>query len=80
MSCENCFKGTELPGTPSGKMVGDAYLAAGPSDGAARQYKTGIVLLTDIFGLPLKNCKIMADILAQRLGVDVWVPDLFDGA
>jgi hypothetical protein len=80
MSCENCFKGSELPGIPSGEMVGDAYFAAGSSEAVSERKKTAVVLLTDIFGLPLKNSKIMADTLAQRLGVDVWVPDLFAGA
>ncbi|KAI0030257.1 dienelactone hydrolase endo-1,3,1,4-beta-D-glucanase [Vararia minispora EC-137] len=81
MSCENCFKGSELPGTPTGTMVGDAYFAASPAGEAASedQKKTAVVLLTDVFGLPMKNCKILADILAQRLDVDVWVPDVFDG-
>jgi carboxymethylenebutenolidase len=79
MSCENCFKGSELSGTPSGEMVGDAYFARS-SEAAAEHKKTAVVLLTDIFGLPLQNSKIMADTLAQRLGVDVWVPDLFAGA
>ena len=39
-----------------------------------------IVVLTDIFGLPLQNCKIIADALSERVGCDVWVPDLFEGA
>lgn len=38
-----------------------------------------IVVLTDIFGLPLQNCKIIADALSARVGCDVWVPDLFNG-
>jgi len=58
-------------------MVDGAYLAAGPAEG---NKKAAVVLLTDIFGLPLKNSKILADIFAERLGVDVWVPDLFAGA
>lgn len=78
MSCENCFKGSELPGEPSGSIVEGAYLSSAPSttsDGTKR----AVVLLTDIFGLPLKNSKLQADKLAKELGVDVWVPDLFAG-
>ena len=46
---------------------------------AQSKKKFAIVLLTDIYGLPLGNCKLMADRFAQELGCDVWVPDLFDG-
>ena len=81
MSCENCFKGSELPGEPSGSMVDGAYLAASPNRAATpEEPKRAVVLLTDIFGLPLKNSKIQADKLAQEIGVDVWVPDIFAGA
>ena len=41
--------------------------------------KRAVVMLTDAFGLPLKNCKIMADMFAERLDCDVYVPDIFDG-
>ncbi|VDB91760.1 unnamed protein product [Peniophora sp. CBMAI 1063] len=78
MSCENCFKGSVLPGEPSGSIVDGAYLAASPTP-AADGTKRAVVLLTDIFGLPLKNSKIQADRLAKEIGVDVWVPDLFAG-
>lgn len=77
-SCDNCLKGYELPGEPTGSIVPEfngAYLAKGPEG----YTKRAIVYLTDIFGLPLKNSKIMADELAKRLSCDVWIPDLFDG-
>ena len=57
-------------------MVNDAYFHAGPEGAPTR----AIVLLTDIFGLPLKNSKLIADELSQKVGCDVWVPDLFAGA
>ncbi|KZV76146.1 dienelactone hydrolase endo-1-3,1,4-beta-D-glucanase [Peniophora sp. CONT] len=79
MSCENCFKGSELPGEPQGSLVDGAYFRAAAAPTAEGEPKRAIVLLSDIFGLPLKNCKIMADQLSERVGVDVWVPDLFDG-
>ena len=59
-------------------MVGQDYFSAAPND--ATQWNKAIVLLTDIFGLPLPNPRIIADHLAERVGVDVWVPDYFDGA
>ena len=40
---------------------------------------SAVVLLTDAFGHSLINPKILADRLAERVGVDVWVPDLFSG-
>lgn len=75
-SCPDCKKGDILFGEPSGTMVNNAYFAAGPAGNTSRV----IVLLTDIFGLPLVNCKIIADNLSKRLACDVWVPDLFNGA
>lgn len=76
-SCENCKKGYIIPGEPTGTMVDGAYFRTAPS---GTESKSAIVLLTDIFGLPLINSKIIADLLAEKTGFDVWVPDLFDGA
>lgn len=53
----------------------DAYLHRASEPTSSR----AVVLLTDIFGLPLKNSKILADKISTRLGCDVWVPDLFNG-
>lgn len=52
-----------------------AYYAPAPTGEGRR----AILLLTDGFGLELKNCKILADRLSSRLGCDVWVPDYFKG-
>ncbi|KAF7979691.1 hypothetical protein HWV62_41705 [Athelia sp. TMB] len=76
-SCDNCTRGYVLPGEPTGTLVAamdGAYFAPGPP-GSTR----AVVYLTDIFGLPLKNSKLMADELARALACDVWVPDLFNG-
>ena len=78
MTCTYCYKGFVLPGEPKGSMVGQAYFTPAPTD--ATQKTKAIVLLTDIFGLPLPNPRIVADQLAEQVGVDVWVPDLFNGA
>ncbi|KAF8991057.1 Alpha/Beta hydrolase protein [Cyathus striatus] len=75
MSCPDCIKGVVLPGDPTGSMQTDgSYLASGPGT----SYKA-VVLLTDVFGLAIKNPKIMADEFAKQLECDVWVPDMFDG-
>jgi len=81
MICERCVQGDILEGEFTGKMENGAYLAPAPGKGSlsANPSKTCIVILTDVFGLPLKNCKIMADSIAEKLGVDVWVPDQFAG-
>ena len=75
MSCEQCTQGYILEGEPEGTMVDGAYFHAGP-EGAP---KRAVVLLTDIFGLPLVNCKLGADKISKRVGCDVWIPDLFAG-
>ncbi|KAG6851967.1 hypothetical protein C0991_004559, partial [Blastosporella zonata] len=74
MSCPNCTAGELLPGEPSGSI---STLGAYFSPGSNPSTKSAIVLLTDVFGLPLKNCKIIADHLARETGYDVWIPDYF---
>ena len=77
MSCEQCTQGYIVAGEPTGPMGDGAYYRAAPEGGDSTK---AIILLTDVFGLPLKNCKIIADELSKRVGCDVWVPDLFAGA
>ncbi|KAI0345740.1 dienelactone hydrolase endo-1-3,1,4-beta-D-glucanase [Trametopsis cervina] len=80
-SCEQCTQGHILSGEPEGVIVDGAYLHAAPaSDSSEQTPSRAIVLLTDIFGLPLKNSKLIADELSKRVGCDVWVPDLFAGS
>ncbi|KAF9534029.1 dienelactone hydrolase endo-1,3,1,4-beta-D-glucanase [Crepidotus variabilis] len=79
MSCPNCQEGFILPGEPTGSIETEllgAYHAPSPS---SEPKKYTVLLLTDAFGLPLKNNKLLADKLAQRLECDVWVPDIFAG-
>jgi len=73
MSCDQCVQGYVMNQEPEGQMVGDAYLREGNDKTRA------VVLLTDVFGLPLVNCKINADEISKKLDCDVWVPDLFAG-
>lgn len=70
-------QGFTLDGTPRGQMLPDGTYFAAASSGSPSS--TAIIFLTDIFGLALPNPKIMADELSGALGVDVYVPDLFDG-
>lgn len=81
MSCPRCAEGYILPGDPKGAIQSDfagAYLAT-PSNGPTES-KRAVLLLTDVFGLPNKNCKLIADEVAEKLQCDVWIPDYFDGA
>ncbi|KAH9980337.1 dienelactone hydrolase endo-1,3,1,4-beta-D-glucanase [Lactifluus volemus] len=80
MSRTNCYKGFVLPGEPKGSMVGPDYFTPAPPD--ATQQAKAIVFLTDVFGLSLANGpnpRIVADHLAEQVGVDVWIPDFFNG-
>ncbi|KAI0252366.1 dienelactone hydrolase endo-1,3,1,4-beta-D-glucanase [Lactifluus subvellereus] len=77
MSCPDCYKGFVLPGEPKGSMVGLDYFTPAPADATHRT--KAIVLLTDIFGLALPNPRIVADHLAEHVGMDVWIPDFFNG-
>lgn len=72
-ACEQCTQGYVMNEEPQGIMVGDAYFHEGSEKSRA------VVLLTDIFGLPLVNCKVLADKLSKDLSCDVWVPDIFAG-
>jgi hypothetical protein len=86
MSCPQCVEGYELPGEPKGSIQADfqgAYFTAFQSQDASNNNtnasKRAVVLLTDGFGLPLKNCKIIADKISAALECDVWIPDYFQG-
>ncbi|KAG6816489.1 hypothetical protein H0H93_008053 [Arthromyces matolae] len=76
MSCPDCTAGEVLPGEPLGHS---STLGSYFTPGSEEHPKSAIVLLTDVFGLPLKNCKIIADHLAKETGFDVWIPDYFGG-
>ena len=76
--CINCVSGDVIPGTPRGQIqkIGpyETYISK-PSENEAETEKA-IVLFTDVFGLALKNSKIMADILSDRTGITTYVPDV----
>lgn len=79
MSCPDCTRGDFLPGELKGSFSPDFQGAYFTSGSGEAQSKRAVILLTDAFGLPLKNCKIIADEIATRLECDVWVPDYFNG-
>lgn len=71
-----CIKATLHDGTPAGsteKLGGiDCYLTGDKTS------KKAVLMLTDVFGLELKNNLLVADAMAQA-GYFVVIPDLFYG-
>ncbi|KZT55529.1 alpha/beta-hydrolase [Calocera cornea HHB12733] len=82
--CENCTKGTKLPGKPTGNMVNiggiDTYVAPPPRPLAPGNEHKAVVIFTDALGLPLGNSQIIADGFAKELNLPVYVPDMFNGS
>ncbi|GAA5991761.1 hypothetical protein JCM10908_001127 [Rhodotorula pacifica] len=79
-ACAACFKGHRLDGEPKGTMEelgGLAYYYAPGKSG--QQADKAIVLGTDMFGLGIPNCKLIADWFASNTGLPVFVPDLLEG-
>lgn len=76
--CQHCIDLHELPGTPQGTAdrVGDVpvYLSKGLGE---TQINGTLVIATDVYGLGIVNPKIVADLFAQKTGMNVVVPDLF---
>ncbi|KAJ7609045.1 dienelactone hydrolase endo-1,3,1,4-beta-D-glucanase [Roridomyces roridus] len=77
--CKDCFKGVTHDGTPEGKVekIGgiETYVATPSVD----YPKDKVVLfLTDIFGLPLVNAKLLADDYARN-GFKTVIPDYLNG-
>lgn len=75
--CVNCVTGFILPGEPKGKeeMIGNrtTYVTS-PNSGNTDSSKK-IIFFTDVFGL-FKNIKLVADMVADRCGYTVLVPDV----
>ncbi|EJT99857.1 alpha/beta-hydrolase [Dacryopinax primogenitus] len=83
MICENCTRGTKLPGTPTGSMIKindtDTYLAAPSAPVTPGNEHKAVVIFTDVLGLPLGNSQLIADEFAKKLNLPVYVPDMFMG-
>ncbi|KAI5475238.1 carboxymethylenebutenolidase [Pseudohyphozyma bogoriensis] len=79
--CKACFTGSIIPGDPKGEfghLNGTKYYIA-KADPTGRVADKAIVIATDIFGIGIPNPCIVADELAARTGMDVYVPDLLQG-
>jgi len=75
----DCIKGVTFEGTPKGVMKTingvNTYVAKAERPSNSRR---ALLLLTDIFGLPLVNSKLMADDFAAN-GFDTFIPDYLNG-
>ncbi|EIN09724.1 alpha/beta-hydrolase [Punctularia strigosozonata HHB-11173 SS5] len=78
--CDDCFKGVKLEGTPKGSesKIGpfNTYVAKPEQN---KNEKAAIVYFYDAFGLRLQNNKLIPDMIAEKTGLTVYVPDLFNG-
>lgn len=81
MSCPDCYRGSILEGKPTGSFTEidgiKAYLAPSAQETCNVPQSRAIILLTDVFGLPLVNSRLLADKFSKELSCDVWIPDLF---
>lgn len=77
--CDDCFAGVTHEGTPAGTLeqIGgvECYVATPTGDYPKNKV---ILFLTDVFGIPLVNNKLLADDFA-RTGLKTIIPDLFLG-
>ncbi len=76
--CEDCVSGGVLPGVTRGSMeqIGPFNTYVAKPTGEIKRDDAALVYYTDVFGLALKNNKILADMLADELGIVVYAPDL----
>ena len=80
--CVHCVSGFRIPGEPRGKMESihglNTYVATPKTPGPDHGTKA-IIYFYDAFGLKLDNNKIIPDNLADATGLNVYVPDVFNG-
>jgi hypothetical protein len=81
--CDNCTRGHVLEGDPVGKWEEGFYVSRTARTEQGEEILTNskkcLVLLTDAFGIPLVNNRLLADEMSRRCEMDVYVPDIFNG-
>ena len=79
MSC--CISGSVTSATPTGSEISlggaPCYLSTPP--GSNPPPSSSILLLPDVFGFASPNARVIADTLAARCGVCVYIPELMAG-
>ncbi|KAI0339413.1 alpha/beta-hydrolase [Trametopsis cervina] len=77
--CDDCFKGVRHEGEPEGQSVQiggvDCYVSTPTGDYPKDKV---ILFLTDVFGIPLINNKLLADDFARN-GFKTVIPDILNG-
>ncbi len=80
MSCPDCFAGHVHDGTPKGtveKLHGlDTYVSKPPEGKTAKGI---IIIVSDAFGMPFINNKLLADHYAEKGNFLVYLPDFMKG-
>ncbi|KAH9941214.1 dienelactone hydrolase endo-1,3,1,4-beta-D-glucanase [Epithele typhae] len=77
--CDSCFTGVRHEGEPEGKIEQIAGIECYVATPSGEYDKAKVVLfLTDVFGIPLINNKLLADDFARN-GYRTVMPDLFQG-
>ena len=80
--CPDCVTGNRLSGTPKGVEIKlfalPAYFAS-PTGENGSHTKKALVISPDVFGFGINSPKLLADIFAEKCGIDVWVADTFKG-
>lgn len=84
MVCQDCVTGARLAGTPSGQMVTAGtyrsyYSSKATVPRAEGASQKAIIISPDVFGLGIVNPKLIADQLNEKVGCNVYVPDVFEG-
>ncbi|KAI0351385.1 alpha/beta-hydrolase [Trametes cingulata] len=79
MSCDDCVKGVRHEGEPEGKIeqIGGVECYVATPTGEYPKDKV-VLFLSDVFGIPLVNNKLLADDFARN-GFRTIMPDLFQG-
>lgn len=74
MACENCKKGFNWEGKPTGS---ESELAGVPAYVTGEANDVAVLLVADIFGWTLSNARVLADHFAKEARATVYVPDLY---
>jgi dienelactone hydrolase len=78
VTCQNCLSGHVKDGKPSGIVAtihGFSTYVARP-EGTPKGL---VVLIPDVFGWELSNCRLLADAYAKEGGLLVYLPNFMNG-
>ena len=81
MACAECFQGTTHNGTPTGHVsrIHDLDVYVSWPNGHEPASRGIIVVIPDAFGWSFINNRLLADRLAEKSGLRVYLPDFMRG-